>query len=81
MIQIKYYWVSLKQIRGQSKAINISSSRKLLSLVAKEYGYREKEISEYIRKDPAVVSIALKGREQLEKDMENVIKYLKEMVN
>ncbi len=51
------------------------------SLVAKEYGYRGKEISEYIRKDPAVVSIALKGGEQLEKDMENVIKYLKEMVN
>ena len=69
--------VSLKQIRGQSKAINISSGRKILSLVAKEYGYKGKEISEYIRRDPAVVSIALKDRKKLEKDVENVIKYLK----
>jgi len=70
--------VSLKQLRGQSKAISISSGRKLLSLVAKEYGYKGKEISEYIKRDPAVVSIALKDRKQLEEDMGNVIKYLKE---
>lgn len=69
--------VSLEQLRGLGKAVNISSCRKLLSLVAKEYGYKGKEIAAYIRRDPAVVSIALKGRKQLEKDMVNVIKYLK----
>ncbi|MBI4688392.1 MAG: transposase [Nitrospirae bacterium] len=71
--------VSLKNIREQSKAVNISLGRKVFCLVAKEYAYKGKEISEYIRKDPAVVSIAQKGRKQLEEDINDVIKYLKDM--
>ena len=71
--------VTLKQIRGHSKAKEISSGRKLLSIVAKEYGYRGREIAQYIRRDPAVVSIALKEGKQMMKKMEKTIKCLNEI--
>ena len=73
--------ILIEQIRGYNKTGYISSGRKLLCLVAKEYGYKGKEIAEYIRRDPAVVSIALKERKRLEKDMENMIKYLNSTAN
>ena len=34
---------------------------KLFSLIAKEYGYKGKEIAGYIQKDPAVVTRYLRG--------------------
>lgn len=68
--------VTLKQIRGRSKTGDISPSRKILCLVAKEYGYRGGEIARYIRRDPAVVSIAMKNRKVLEKDIEKIIQVL-----
>ena len=73
--------ILIEQIRGYNKTGYISSGRKLLCLVAKEYGYKGKEIAGYIRRDPAVVSIALKERKRLEKDMENMIKYLNSTAN
>ena len=65
--------ITLKQIRKKSKSGNITLGRRLLSLVAKEYGYKGKEIGQYIRKDPAVITRDLKEKEQLEKEMEKVI--------
>lgn len=73
--------ISLKQIREQSKAVNISAGRKLFSLVAKEYGYKGEEIAKHIKRDPAVISIAMKGRNRLREEMGNVIEYLKEKGN
>jgi len=46
---------------------------RLLSLVAKGYGYKGKVIGQYIRKDPAVITRDLKEKEQLEKEMERVV--------
>jgi len=65
--------ITLKQIRKKSKSGNITLGRRLLSLVAKEYGYKGKEIGQYIRKDPAVITRDLKEKEQLEKEMERVV--------
>lgn len=69
--------ITLKQLRGQSRLKQISSVRKLFVLVAKEYGYKGKEVAEFIRRDPAVISIAIKSKSDLEKDIEMVIKLLK----
>jgi hypothetical protein len=71
--------VTLKQIRGQSKFARISTGRKLLILVAKEYGYKGKEIAEYIKRDPAIISIALKDRSRFEEEMGRVIGILKKL--
>jgi REP element-mobilizing transposase RayT len=65
--------ITLKQIRERSKSENITLGRRLLSLIAKEYGYRGKEIGRYIRKDPAVITRDLKEKRKLEKETEKVI--------
>ena len=69
--------VTLKQLRGQSRLKQISSVRKLFILMAKEYGYKGKEIAEFIRRDPAVISIALKDLSDFEEDIEIVSRSLK----
>ena len=63
----KIYGITLKQIRERSKSETIILGRRLLNLVAKEYGYKGKEIGQYIRKDPAIVTRDLKEKVQLEK--------------
>jgi len=69
----KIWGITLKQIRERSKSDNITLGRRLLSLVAKEYGYKGKEIGQYIRKDPAIVTRDLKEKERLEREREKVI--------
>ena len=50
---------------------------KLLILIAREYGYPVKEIAEYIRRDPAIISRALGDTEQLKGDVERGVIQLK----
>ena len=69
--------VTLKQIRKKSKSETVTLGRKLLNLVAKEYGHKGKEIGLYIRKDPAVITRDLKEKEKLEKEMGKVIDVIK----
>jgi len=74
----KIYGITLKQIRERSKSETITLGRRLLSLVAKEYGYRGTEIGLYVRKDPAVITRDLKEKGQLEKEMEKVINVMRD---
>lgn len=71
------YGVSLEQIRKRGKARELSVGKRLLSLVASEYGYKNKEIAEFIRKDPVVVTRHLKARAEWEEKIQRVIKFLK----
>src|SRR4030043_1265951 len=73
------YDITLSQIRQKSKDRGISKGRKLLSLVANEYGYKGKEIAEYIKKDPAIVTRHLKERNDFRREIEKLIKVLKTM--
>ena len=67
------FGVTLRHMRQKGKDREITRSRKLLSLVAHEYGYRGREIAEYMRRDPALVTRHIKGKEELEEDTERVI--------
>ncbi len=69
--------VTLKQIRQKSKSEEISTAKKLLSLVANEYGYKGREIAEFIQKDPAVVTRYLKEKTVFTKEIVKVIKVMK----
>ena len=71
--------VTLRQIQGQSKVAQISSGRKLFILLAKGYGYKGKEIAEYIRRDPAIISMALKDISQFENDMERAFRSIRKL--
>ena len=69
--------VTLRQLREKSKEVGIVSGRKVMSLVAREYGYKGREIAEYLRRDPAVVTRYLKERERLEDEVEKVHEVLR----
>ena len=43
-------------MRSESKSRDISSSRRLLSRLARMYGYRNKDIAAFLGKDPAAVT-------------------------
>lgn len=75
----KAYGVTLKQIKEKGKDRKISLGRKLLSLVADEYGYKGKEIAGYIRKDPALITRHLKEKADLKIEIEKIIKTIKDM--
>ncbi len=68
--------ITLKQIKEKNKGRHILEARKLASLVAKEYGYRGKEIGAYLRKDPSVITRYLKDSENLKSEMERTIDML-----
>jgi len=70
------YGVTLQQMREKGKDRRITLSRKLLSLVAHEYGYRGKEVAVYIRKDPALITRHSKQMKELEKEVQQVLSRL-----
>jgi len=74
----KIYGVTLKQIRKRSKSEMTTLGRRLLSLVANEYGYKGKEIGQYILKDPAIISRDLREKRQLEEEREKVLEAIKD---
>ena len=69
----KVYGVKLKEMQGNGKGDKISLGRKLFSLVASEYGYKGKQMAEYIRKDPAMITRYLKDRENSEAEVERLM--------
>jgi len=71
------YGISLEEIRSRSKSSRLSAGKKMMSLVAHEYGYKGKEIAEFIHKDPVVVTRHLKERATSENEIEDVVNALK----
>jgi len=68
-------------MREKGKAEGVSLGRKLFSMVAFEYGYKGKEIAEYIQKDPAIVTRHLKEKGNFEGEIERVIERMGEKTN
>ncbi len=68
----RIYGVSLEQIRSDSRAEPISTVRRVISHIAKDQGYKGKEIAEYIGKDPAAISQYLKEKDKLIEEKKEV---------
>ncbi|MBI5746340.1 MAG: transposase [Nitrospirae bacterium] len=75
------YGITLKEIKAKGKNRDIMIGRKLFSLIAKEYGYKGKEIAGYIQKDPAVVTRYLREKGDLRAEVERVIERIIANVN
>lgn len=71
----KRHSVPLPALRSSAKERRIMLARRVFTQAAKEYGYRGKEIAEYLRKDPASVSGYLQG-EEVGTEVSKVIKEL-----
>jgi hypothetical protein len=68
----EFYGITLRQLREKGKEEGIQSGRKLISLVAKEYGYKGREIAGYLWRDPAGITRYLKERSRFETYFEKV---------
>ncbi|MEW6418686.1 MAG: transposase [Nitrospirota bacterium] len=74
----KIFGVTIRQLREKSKDREILIGRKLMTFVAKEYGYKGKDIAKYINKDPVVVTRYLKERNNFTEEIEKICSSLKE---
>jgi putative transposase len=72
------FGITLKQLREKGKGRHILLGKKLMSLVAREYGYKGREIAEYLRKDPAVITRYLCEEENFKTEMDRVFTTLEE---
>ncbi len=73
----KIFGITVRQLREKSKDRGIMSGRKLMSLVAKEYGYKGREIANYIKRDAVVVTRYLKERDNFGKEVERICSSLR----
>ena len=72
------FGTTIEQLRGEGKTEWVSLGRKILTLIAEGYGYKRKEIAEFMGKDPAVVTRYLKEKEGLSEEIESIINVLSE---
>jgi len=71
------FGITLKRMREKGKDRGVSLCRKLLSLTAKSYEYKGREIAIYLQKDPSIITRYLKDAGKLRREMERVFKALK----
>lgn len=71
------FGITLRQLREKSKDREITTGRKLMSFVAKEYEYKGKEIAKYMRKDPVVITRYLKERNNFSEEVEKICSSLR----
>ena len=72
----KLYGLSAKELRSSAKTRQISFGRKVLSLVARECGYRCKEVAAYLNKDPSGITVHTRAGERLSVPIKELREYL-----
>ena len=73
----RQYNVSLEDMQSWGRTKGILTGRRLFSIIAKEYGYTGREISAYLKKDPAAVTGYLRRGEDVQKEVDIVINALR----
>jgi putative transposase len=64
--------ITLDDLRSATKQARVMAGRRLLSVVAKTYGYKGKEIAEFLRKDPSAVAGYLRNAAEERKMVANM---------
>ena len=65
--------IRLSELMGKGKDSGVMKGRKLFSLAGREYGYKGKEIAEFLGKDPAAVTGYLRRGQELRAKMQRLI--------
>lgn len=73
--------VSLEQLRNKGRGGALGRGRRVISLVAKEYGYKGREIAVYLKRDPSVITRYLEEGRKLGGEVENIHAKLSENRN
>lgn len=61
----KRYPITLRELRSWSRRADVLRGRRVIALIAKQYGYTGREIAVFLKKDPAAVTWYLRHAEDL----------------
>jgi len=75
------YGVTLGQLRDKVRGENLGHGRRVMCLVAKEYGYKGQEVAGYLRRDPSVITRYLEEGDRLGNEVESIHAKLRENSN
>jgi putative transposase len=70
--------VGLEELRSATKQGRVMAGRRLMSVVARHYGYKGKEIAEFLQKDPAAVTWYVRNGAEEQKMVETITTMLEE---
>lgn len=70
--------VEIKEMQSVTRQRRVTEARRLLSYVARVYGYKKIEIALYLKKDPAAVTLYLREVQEREREIEIVVKVLEQ---
>jgi putative transposase len=73
--------VTLAQLRDKGRGEELGRARRLMSLVAKEYGYKGQEVAGYLWRDPSVITRYFEEGSRLGSEAEKVHVKLRENSN
>jgi REP element-mobilizing transposase RayT len=65
--------ICFRELRGKGKDSGVMEGRRLFSLMGREYGYKGKEIAEFLGKDPAAVTGYLRRGQDLQAKLESLL--------
>jgi REP element-mobilizing transposase RayT len=75
------YGVTLAQLREKGRGEELGLGRRIMSLVAREYGYKGQELAGYLWRDPSVITRYLEEGSKLENEVESIHAKLRENSN
>jgi hypothetical protein len=70
----RFTGINQKELKGNGKSPQIIRGKKMFTLIAREYGYKGKEVAAFLQKDPAVITRYLKNSESLNSPMEEILR-------
>jgi len=73
--------VTLGQLREKGRGEELGRGRRVMSLVAKEYGYKGQELAGYLWRDPSVITRYLEEGNKLGNEVESIHAKLRENSN
>ena len=68
----QHYATNLTEMRSPSRTQTLAAARKIFSIIARDEGYKAKEIASFLRKDATLVSIYLRDTEGVETGVRSV---------
>ncbi len=68
--------VELQEMRSETRQSRVTEARRLVSIIAGEYGYKKVEIARHLKKDPAAVTLYMREAGERREESEKIIRVL-----
>jgi len=65
--------VELQEMQSETRQSRVTEARRMVSIIAGEYGYKKVETAHYLKKDPAAVTLYMRDKDERREEIEKVI--------